>query len=132
MRFLTTLFLVVSLIVPAVEANGLLLFCTQSDRPPMPLDKCCCQDKPATPNCSPIQLSAQCCCEVHTSWQVTAEHDKALPASVLQLDLAALPPSFQEALAFASPFSSSIPLSAARTEHPPPLALYLLKHSFRI
>lgn len=132
MRFLTSLFLVVSLIVPAVEANGLLLFCTQSDRPPMALDKCCCQDKPATPNCGPVQLSTHCCCEVHTSWQVVTEHDKALPVSVLQLDLAALLPSFHEALVLAFPFSSAIHLPAARAEHPPPLALYLLKHSFRI
>ena len=134
MRIALITFLMLSLVVPAMPVDGLLLVCPDGDKPPMALHECCCvvaSSASSDAECELLRL-ADCCCEIRPDWRIETETKEVVPLPTTRLDAPSLYLVQQRVVSREIRPSFTIHESEDYRPSGPPSSLFLLHRSLLI
>ena len=128
MRLAARLILALLVLVPAVEAHGLNLYCPLTGAQ-MGIYECCCAGTAPTQEYGLDRLE-DCCCQVQTTWSLAPISEGTVRLSTVQVDSALLPTVVQAVGSLT--FSYLSPPLPVRTPLLPARALFQLHQSYLI
>ena len=131
MRFPLIFFLALSLTLPSIPVDGLLLVCPEGDKGPMALHECCCMDASSAPECKLLRL-ADCCCEIRPDWQIDTEDREVVVLPASRLDSPSLYLAQQLVVFLENRLLSTTHRPEGKSKSDPPHSLYLLYRSLLI